>query len=48
MSHYTISKVFPSDKTTMAKVKNLLHQEGIRLVPQPRRLMVKRISYFLC
>lgn len=31
MSHYTISKVFPSDKTTMAKVKNLLHQEGIRL-----------------
>ncbi|HEQ3188526.1 TPA: [citrate (pro-3S)-lyase] ligase, partial [Streptococcus pyogenes] len=31
MPYYTISKVFPSDKTTMASVKNLLHQEGIRL-----------------
>ncbi|HES0739958.1 TPA: [citrate (pro-3S)-lyase] ligase, partial [Streptococcus pyogenes] len=31
MPYYTISKVFPSDKTTMTSVKNLLHQEGIRL-----------------
>ncbi|MGG6797716.1 UNVERIFIED_CONTAM: [citrate (pro-3S)-lyase] ligase [Streptococcus canis] len=31
MSHYTISKVFSSDKTTMTKVQGLLNQEGIRL-----------------
>ncbi|WP_257575125.1 hypothetical protein [Streptococcus pyogenes] len=36
MPYYTVSKVFPSDKTTMASVKNLLHQEGIRNVDSRR------------
>lgn len=30
MSEYTISQVYPGDKTTLAQIDALLQQEGIR------------------